>query len=195
MTSTSPREFVLVRNEDLEAVGTQRGGALVDERAFVRREERTGEVDLQDADATELQPETAHDGCFSCRLLPHFLSRRHSRTLAHARPYPEASNVRRVQVWLEDWEWQCCGEPFAVGAEVEWGLVPVSSESRSYLLDPLGAEVVAGITHYQTHHEGEDDERQLTRGRVESIVAAYWQVAPRRNQQIRACTTQLREPG
>src|SRR6478672_1996574 len=46
------RELVLVRNEDLEAVGTQRAGALVDERAFVRREERTGEVDPQGVDAT-----------------------------------------------------------------------------------------------------------------------------------------------
>jgi hypothetical protein len=36
-----------VRDEDLEAVGAQRGGALVDERALVRGEERTGEVDLQ----------------------------------------------------------------------------------------------------------------------------------------------------
>ena len=51
-----PFELVLVRNEDLEAIGTQRGGALVDERAFVRREERAGDVDLQGADATELQP-------------------------------------------------------------------------------------------------------------------------------------------
>jgi hypothetical protein len=50
------RELVLVRNEDLEAVGAQRGGALVDERASVRREVRTGEVDLQGADATERQP-------------------------------------------------------------------------------------------------------------------------------------------
>jgi hypothetical protein len=49
-----PRELVLVRNEDLEAVGAERGGTLVDERALVRREERTGEVDLQGADATEL---------------------------------------------------------------------------------------------------------------------------------------------
>jgi len=38
---------VLVRNEDLEAVGAQRRGAVVDERALVRREQRTGEVDLQ----------------------------------------------------------------------------------------------------------------------------------------------------
>jgi hypothetical protein len=43
------RELILVRDEDLESVGTQRGGALVDERALVRREERTGEVDLQGA--------------------------------------------------------------------------------------------------------------------------------------------------
>ena len=43
------RELVLVRDEDLESVGTQRGGALVYERALVQREERTGEVNLQGA--------------------------------------------------------------------------------------------------------------------------------------------------
>ena len=48
------REVVLVRNKDLEAVGAQRGGALVDERALVRREEWTGEVELQAADTTGL---------------------------------------------------------------------------------------------------------------------------------------------
>jgi hypothetical protein len=53
-----PRELVLMRNEDLEAVGTQRGRAFVDERALVRREERTGEVDLQDADATDPSGDT-----------------------------------------------------------------------------------------------------------------------------------------
>jgi len=47
-----------MRNEDLEAVGTQRGRAFVDERALVRREERTGEVDLQDADATDPSGDT-----------------------------------------------------------------------------------------------------------------------------------------
>ena len=57
-----PRELVLVRNEDLVAVGTQRGGALVDKRAFVRREERTGDVDVQGADATELQPDGGLSG-------------------------------------------------------------------------------------------------------------------------------------
>jgi hypothetical protein len=45
-------QLVLVRNEDLEALGAQRSGALADKRALVRREQRKGEVDLQDADAT-----------------------------------------------------------------------------------------------------------------------------------------------
>jgi hypothetical protein len=41
------RECVLVRNEDFEAVAAQRGGALADERALVRREQWTDDVDLQ----------------------------------------------------------------------------------------------------------------------------------------------------
>ena len=48
------RELVLVGNEDLEAVRAHCGGALVDEQALVRREERTGEVDLQGADRTRV---------------------------------------------------------------------------------------------------------------------------------------------
>jgi hypothetical protein len=83
-----------------------------------------------------------------------------------------------VRVWIEDWEWQCCGEPFAVGDEIEWGLLP--DGDRSYLTRPLGAEVANAITHFETHHQAEDDEQPTaTRGRVESIEAAYWHLAPR----------------
>ena len=39
------RELVLVRHEDVEAVGTQQRCAVVDVGALVRREERAGEVD------------------------------------------------------------------------------------------------------------------------------------------------------
>jgi len=39
------RELVLVRHEDLEAVGTQQRRAVVDVAALVRREEWAGEVD------------------------------------------------------------------------------------------------------------------------------------------------------
>jgi hypothetical protein len=63
------REFVLVRNEDLEVVGAQRGGALVDERALVRREQRTGEVDLQNADATELESAVGGPSLWAVRCI------------------------------------------------------------------------------------------------------------------------------
>jgi hypothetical protein len=86
-----------------------------------------------------------------------------------------------VKIWTDAWEWQCCGEPFTVGAEVEWGLTPVSADARSFLAEPLGTEIVDQLTHFETHHEGASDQTQaaLTHGRVESIQAVYWQRAPR----------------
>ena len=74
-----------------------------------------------------------------------------------------------------------CGEPFTVGGEVEWGLTPVSADARSFLAEPLGTEIVDQLTHFETHHEGASNQTQaaLTRGRVESIQAVYWQRAPR----------------
>ncbi len=85
-----------------------------------------------------------------------------------------------MRVWLENWEWQCCGEPFALGSEVLWDLVPADDEFRSWLGTPLGAAVVGSITHYETHHgNGKDVNPTSTRGRVDSIDAVYWQLAPR----------------
>jgi hypothetical protein len=93
-----------------------------------------------------------------------------------------------MKVWIENWEWQCCGEPFAVGSFVRWGLVPSTEESRTFLAGPLGEELSAAITHYETHHEQADDPLQPlpTRGRVESIQAVYWMRAPRSGENPRA---------
>lgn len=83
-----------------------------------------------------------------------------------------------MRVWLENWEWQCCGDKFAVGDEVEWGLLP--ARDRSYLARPLGQALADSITHFETHHEGVHEEQPMpTPGRIESILAAYWQLAPR----------------
>jgi hypothetical protein len=83
-----------------------------------------------------------------------------------------------MRVWIEDWEWQCCGEPFAVGDEIEWGLLPETD--RSYLTGALGIDVANSITHFETHHQLEDDEQPVpTKARVESIEAAYWRLARR----------------
>jgi hypothetical protein len=85
-----------------------------------------------------------------------------------------------VRVWITDWEWQCCGDPFAVGGQVEWGLVPADDQFREQYGAPLGAEVAASMTHYETHHQHADDpQRTLTRGRVEAIESVFWRDAPK----------------
>ena len=74
---------------------------------------------------------------------------------------------------------QCCGDPFGLGAEVEWGLLTADDDFREWIESPLGAELAESITHYEAHHQGDDDPQPTpTRGRVESIAAVYWRLAP-----------------
>jgi hypothetical protein len=85
-----------------------------------------------------------------------------------------------MNVWVECWELQCCGEPFAVGDEVEWGLLPVNADDRSYFTNGLGAEAAGRLTHCERHHEDVNEKQPVpTRGVVRSITAAYWERAPR----------------
>ena len=52
-------------------------------------------------------------------------------------------------VWLDAWQWECCGAPFRVGERVEW-----SSESldRPWLTSVLGTELADAVTDAETHH-------------------------------------------
>jgi hypothetical protein len=52
-----------------------------------------------------------------------------------------------VRVWLTEWEWQCCGEDFRVGSEVDWDVMPLQPEEWANL-EPLGEELLDTITHY-----------------------------------------------
>ena len=82
--------------------------------------------------------------------------------------------VVAVTVWIDNWEWQCCGEPFEVGSNVLWGLVPASEQFKSELAKQLG-EVADRLTHCETHHDMDDEIRPIPiRGKVEGIYAVYW---------------------
>lgn len=41
-----------------------------------------------------------------------------------------------VPVWMDYWQYECCGDPFAVGDRVHWTLQPADLE---FLAPPLGA--------------------------------------------------------
>ncbi len=71
-----------------------------------------------------------------------------------------------TRVWLTEWEWACCGDPFGVGDEVDFGI-----ESRTAypaLADVLGPDVLATVDAMESHHAEEFPDR--VRGRV---VAVY----------------------
>ena len=73
-------------------------------------------------------------------------------------------------VWVADWEMQCCGDPFAVGATVAWRLSPL--EDRRSLSDALGDGVAATVTAFYDHHAGPPAPAEV-KGVVRTIRAVF----------------------
>ncbi|WP_045278523.1 DUF6578 domain-containing protein [Microbacterium oxydans] len=70
-----------------------------------------------------------------------------------------------TRVWLSRWEWACCGDPFAVGDRVDFG---IWTRDPTSLVEMLGPELVVTVAALESHHEEEYADR--VRGRV---LAAY----------------------
>lgn len=70
-------------------------------------------------------------------------------------------------VWVNEWQLRCCGDPFDVGAWVEWHVVPPDT---AWLTDLLGAAVAATVVGTEEHHDRLEDATELS-GRVRSIRA------------------------
>lgn len=69
----------------------------------------------------------------------------------------------------------CCGEPFAVGDSVEWGLT--DEVDVEWLEAVIGAELAAEVTHLEDHHDVNEG-AVARRGKVLSIRCAYCRFAP-----------------
>ncbi|MDQ1663663.1 MAG: hypothetical protein QOJ68_3643 [Blastococcus sp.] len=82
-------------------------------------------------------------------------------------------------VWLAEWQWACCGEPFSVGTPVRWNLEKVVPDHRvtAKLRSLLSAEVADRVTHEEDHH-GMHASGAETAGVVRSITAVYARSAP-----------------
>ena len=87
-----------------------------------------------------------------------------------------------TRVWLSDWEWQCCGDAFAVGDEIDFGIE--ARDPRPALADMFGPALVATVDAIESHHEEERADR--VRGRVVAVHAVTSEVIERRS---------LRRPG
>ena len=89
---------------------------------------------------------------------------------------------RMTRVWLTEWEWACCGDAFAVGDDVDFGIA--TRDARSQLTETLGPQLVATVDAIESHHEEEIPDR--VQGRVTAIHAVTREVVERRS---------LRRPG
>lgn len=87
-----------------------------------------------------------------------------------------------TRVWLTEWEWACCGDPFGLGDEVDFGIE--SRTAHPALDEILGAELVATVDAMESHHEEELADR--VSGRVVAIYMVTREVLERRS---------LRRPG
>ena len=87
-----------------------------------------------------------------------------------------------TRVWLTRWEWQCCGDAFAVGDDIDFGIQ--TRDPDSALSDVLGPALVATVDAVESHHEEEYSDR--VRGRVVAVHAVTQDVIERRS---------LRRPG
>jgi len=77
-------------------------------------------------------------------------------------------------IWMYDWQWQCCGEPFQVGSHISWALVPLD---LTFLATILGEEAASSVTQAEEHHDLPENAPR-TSGRVTAIRAMYCRLAP-----------------
>ncbi|MDW4574498.1 DUF6578 domain-containing protein [Microbacterium sp. M3] len=79
-------------------------------------------------------------------------------------------------VWLTEWEWACCGEAFAVGDDVDFGIATRTPDPS--LAELLGPGLLASVNAVESHHEEEFTDR--VRGRVTAVHMVTHDVSERR---------------
>ncbi len=79
-------------------------------------------------------------------------------------------------VWVDAWQIQCCGDPFAVGSRVKWTLYEESD--RDWLTSVLGDDLARQVTHGEEHHGGLPDDAPTTSGLVARIRAVSCKFGP-----------------
>ncbi|MBW8481929.1 DUF6578 domain-containing protein [Actinomadura parmotrematis] len=75
----------------------------------------------------------------------------------------------RLTIWVDDWQQECCGDPFAIGTRVTWTLVGTG------LPDLDGA---VRLDAAEDHHGAAGEGAPATTGTVLAIKAAHARYAP-----------------
>src|SRR5665647_3806107 len=79
-------------------------------------------------------------------------------------------------IWVDGWQMQCCGKPFAVGAHVEWRLN--DAPDLDWLKAALEPVIARRISYSVEHHDDPLGDHPLRPGTVVAIQAAFCRYAP-----------------
>jgi hypothetical protein len=82
--------------------------------------------------------------------------------------------VSLINVWVDAWQMQCCGSPFADGDLVEWTLLGLGPGLQSV----VGDEVARTVAFSWERHGPLPDEIAATKGVVAGIQAVRCKFAP-----------------
>ncbi|MCD0484590.1 hypothetical protein LO771_19870 [Streptacidiphilus sp. ASG 303] len=74
-----------------------------------------------------------------------------------------------LTIWVDDWQIQCCGQPFAPGETVSWNLLEVDPEDYA---DVVGSENAPRIDFREEHH-GEEEGHASTRLEVVTVAEVH----------------------
>ncbi len=80
-----------------------------------------------------------------------------------------------MTVYVEDWQLDCCDEPFSVGSHVSWTLIRGRSDWIQTILGP-GTDITVGAK--EEHHGRIPASAPATQGTVNDIYAVWCQYAP-----------------
>jgi hypothetical protein len=83
-----------------------------------------------------------------------------------------------MMAWIDGWQMECCGEPFAVGEARTWWLT--SQFDRDWLPKVLGDSLASHVTHWEETHAGGECTPTPTEATAAEIRAVYCRYEQRR---------------
>jgi hypothetical protein len=85
----------------------------------------------------------------------------------------------KTRVFVQDWQYECCGDDFAVGDEVAW---TTRRPDVDWLARRLGADEAARITHTEEHHGSSHGN---VAGKITAIQVVYYREESRPAKRLR----------
>jgi hypothetical protein len=84
--------------------------------------------------------------------------------------------VNNRHVWVDGWQMQCCGDPFASGSAIDW--TTGQTVDREFLASFLGHAAAARFTDAEEHHTEVTVELDRLIGVVRAIEAVFCRYVP-----------------